>query len=116
MVHKNTQAASKHLYGERSWMLVPKSKLLRFDDILLATYCLPTKVAEVMRCFKSVIPSHPVELVQTSSVHIQVEEILHEGKIETSALIVIKDVVLVPDKPLVKFFSFVSIQFRQSFL
>ena len=57
-------------------MLVPNSKLLRFDDVLPATYhCLATKVAEVVRCFKSVIPSHPIEeLVQISSMHIDEQD------------------------------------------
>ena len=101
LVHKNTEAASKASVdiftsptGERSWMLVPNSKLLRFDDVLPVTYhCSATKVAEVMRCFKSVIPSHPIEeLMQISSTHIdeqdaKVEEMikkLDERKIESS--------------------------------
>ena len=78
-------------------MLVPNSRLLRFNAILPATYHrLATKVVEVLMCFKSVVPSHPIkELVQASSMHVaeqdaKVQEVikkLDEGKIESPMLI-----------------------------
>ena len=83
LVRPSTVAASKTSIdtfmepsGEQSSKLVPNSMLLSCDSVIPSKYhCLVTKVSVATKCFKLVVPSHPIkELVQTTSLQVDEQE------------------------------------------